>query len=238
MRLVTKYLLAGILFTRAGLKTVSVLALRLRIRTSAKTLLALHPQQRSTRRKLMLPISQMPWLVAFLVAIMPVFAVADQTDQRLDALFVVLQTSDDAGELVEVESSIWEIWYQSGQADIDSQMQEAAALLSVGEMMAAESIYARVITQLPMYSEGWNRRATVRFYMGDYEGSLADIRQTLKLEPRHFGAVWGLGMILGLQQDYDRAIAAFEQLLEIKPNSADARPRIESLKQALAKEAV
>jgi tetratricopeptide (TPR) repeat protein len=186
----------------------------------------------------MLPISRMPWVIAALVFIMPVFAVADQTDQRLDELFLILKTSDDADELLEVESSIWEIWYQSGQADIDSQMQEAAALMGAGDLMAAESIYAGVITQMPMYSEGWNRRATVRFYMGDYEGSLADIEQTLKLEPRHFGAVWGLGMILGLQQDYDRAIAAFEQLLEIKPNSVDARPRIESLKQALAKAAV
>lgn len=186
----------------------------------------------------MLSISRLPWLIAALVAIMPVFAAADQNDQRLDELFVLLQTSQDANELVEVEASIWEIWYESGKADIDGMMQEASELLSVGDLIAAESIYARIITAAPMFSEGWNRRATVRFYRGDYEGSLADIEQTLKLEPRHFGAIWGLGMILGLQQDYERAISAFEKLLEIKPNSQDARPRIESLKQALAKQAV
>ena len=67
---------------------------------------------------------------------------------------------------------------------------------------------------------------------------LADIEQTLKLEPRHFGAFWGLGMILGLQKDYQRAISAFEKLLEIKPNSRDARPRIELLKQKLARQSV
>ena len=78
----------------------------------------------------------------------------------------------------------------------------------------------------------------MRFYQQDYDGSLADIEQTLKLEPRHFGAIWGLGMILGLQQDYQRAILAFEKLLEIKPNSMDARPRIELLKEAMAKDAV
>ncbi len=55
---------------------------------------------------------------------------------------------------------------------------------------------------------------------------------------RHFGAIWGLGMILGLQQDYQRAIGAFEKLLEIKPNSRDAGPRIEMLKQAMARESV
>jgi len=78
----------------------------------------------------------------------------------------------------------------------------------------------------------------VRFYQHDYGCSLADIEQTLKLEPRHFGAIWGLGMILGLQQDYQRAIGAFDKLLEIKPNSRDAGPRIEMLKQAMARESV
>ena len=115
---------------------------------------------------------------------------------------------------------------------------EAGALVNAGELIVAESIYGRIIEQYPNFSEAWNRRATVRFYQRDYDGSLADIEQTLKLEPRHFGAIWGLGMIMGLQQDYQRAIIAFETLLEIKPNSQDARPRIEMLKQALAKQAV
>ena len=117
-------------------------------------------------------------------------------------------------------------------------MLEAGALVDSGDLTAAELIYADIIKQVPAFSEGWNRRATVRFYQRDYDGSLADIEQTLKLDPRHFGAIWGLGMILGLQQDYQRAISAFEKLLEIKPNSQDAGPRIEMLKQAMAKESV
>ena len=96
----------------------------------------------------------------------------------------------------------------------------------------------RIIEMAPRFAEGWNRRATVRFYQNDYAGSLDDIEQTLKLEPRHFGAFWGLGMILGSQRDYQRAIGAFEKLLEIKPHARDARPRIELLKQELAKQAV
>jgi tetratricopeptide (TPR) repeat protein len=141
--------------------------------------------------------------------------VADQTDDRLEGLFEMLRDSQDAEELIEVEANIWEIWYA-----------------------AAETIYASVIEQAPTFSEGWNRRATVRFYQRDYDGSLHDIEQTLKLEPRHFGAIWGLGMILGVQQDYERAIIAFEKLLEIKPNASDARPRIELLKQELARQSV
>ena len=178
------------------------------------------------------------WLVIALTLMAPAPGLADQTDQRLEALFDTLRTSSDTAELSEVEASIWEIWYDSGEADIDALMIEAGALASAGNLPAAEKVYARIIELAPGFSEGWNRRATVRFYQQDYDGSLADIEQTLKLEPRHFGAMWGLGMILGLQQNYQRAILAFEKLLEIKPNARDARPRIELLKEAMAYESV
>jgi tetratricopeptide (TPR) repeat protein len=169
---------------------------------------------------------------------LPLAGTADQTDQRLDDLFYTLQSSQDATLLLETESSIWEIWYESGKAGVDTLLGEAAELMGSGQLAAAESIYSRVIEAAPNFSEGWNRRATVRYYQRNYAGSLDDIEETLKLEPRHFGAIWGLGMILGAQRDYQRAILAFERLLEIKPHASDARPRIELLKQELAKEAV
>jgi tetratricopeptide (TPR) repeat protein len=181
---------------------------------------------------------RMLWLAAAMVLSVSAVVDADQTDLRLDDLFQTLQTSSDTGKLVEVEAEIWEIWYESGESEVDSLMRQGSALMVSGDMAAAETIYANIIERAPDFSEGWNRRATVRFYQGDYDGSLADIEQTLKLEPRHFGAIWGLGMILGLQQDYQRAISAFEKLLEIKPNAQDARPRIEVLRQALARESV
>lgn len=168
----------------------------------------------------------------------PMLGAADQTDQRLDGLFQTLQTSQDSTALGKAEATIWEIWYESGEDDIDALMLEAAALVRSGDLADAESIYSRIIEAVPQFSEGWNRRATVRFYQNDFAGSLDDIEQTLKLEPRHFGAIWGLGMILGSQRDYQRAINAFEMLLEIKPNAGDARPRIELLKQELAKASV
>ena len=173
-----------------------------------------------------------------LVGFFPMAGTADQTDQRLDGLFQTLKTSQDTTALGDAEAAIWEIWYASGKDDIDALMLEASALMRTGDLAGAELIYSRIIEAMPQFSEGWNRRATVRFYQNDYAGSLADIEQTLKLEPRHFGAIWGLGMILGSQRDYQRAINAFELLLEIKPNAGDARPRIELLKQELAKASV
>ncbi len=165
-------------------------------------------------------------------------ASSDQTNPRLDELFEQLQSSQDSLILVEVEAEIWEIWYDSGNEEIDALMAQGANSARVGNLSGAEEIYSQVIEQMPEFSEGWNRRATIRFYRNDYEGSLADIEETLRLEPRHFGAIWGLGMILGWQRDYERAILAFERLLELKPNAQDARPRIEMLKQEMAKEAV
>jgi tetratricopeptide (TPR) repeat protein len=183
-------------------------------------------------------IGRILWLTAALTLLGSATVGADQTDQRLDDLFQSLQTSSDSEKLIEVEAAIWEIWYHSGEEEIDSMMIQAAALVDSGNLIAAETLYGSIIQQSPGFSEGWNRRATVRFYQRDYDGSLADIQQTLKLEPRHFGAIWGLGMILGLQQDYQNAILAFEKLLEVKPNSVDARPRIKQLKEALARESV
>lgn len=173
-----------------------------------------------------------------LVGFVPVISTADQNDLRLDELFQTLKTSQDATALGQAEATIWDIWYESGNEDIDALLLEATELMGTGQLAAAESIYSRIIEAAPKFSEGWNRRATVRYYQRNYEGSLDDIEQTLKLEPRHFGAMWGLGMILGSQRDFQRAILAFERLLEIKPHASDARPRIELLKQELAKEAV
>ena len=179
----------------------------------------------------------LPVLFASLL-LAPSAAWCDQNDPRLDGLFVTLQTSADEAELIETEASIWDIWFASGNPQVDSKMAAAGDLMENGNLPAAEKIYTEVIELLPGFSEGWNRRATVRFYLRDLDGSLADIEETLRLEPRHFGAMWGLGMILGSRRDYDRAILAFERLLEIKPNSLDARPRIELLKRQMAGESV
>jgi tetratricopeptide (TPR) repeat protein len=181
------------------------------------------------------------WIIQLFFALalcLPLVSNGDQTDQRLEELFQTLRTSQDATVLNETEASIWEIWYASGREEIDGMMLEAAELVRMGKLVAAESIYSTIIEQAPDFSEGWNRRATVRFYRSNLDGSLEDIEQTLKLEPRHFGAFWGLGMILGSQRDFQRAISAFEKLLEIKPHATDARPRIELLKQELAKQSV
>ncbi len=177
-------------------------------------------------------------LAVGIALLLPTASMADQSDERLDELFFILQSSKSPVELQEAEFAIWEIWFDSGREDIDRLMKEAGKAVQSGELPQAEVLYSQVTDVLPEFSEGWNRRATVRYYRQDFEGSLDDIEITLRLEPRHFGAIWGLGMILGLERDFIGAIAAFERLLELKPNAHDARPRIELLKKKLAKSAI
>lgn len=186
----------------------------------------------------MRPLNSLLKMTLALALCFPAVGSSDQTDQRLEQLFATLQSGQNETVLLEAEAAIWDIWYESGEENVDELMLQAAELVRVGDLAAAENIYSEVIEALPGFSEGWNRRATVRFYQRDYAGSLADIEETLRLEPRHFGAIWGLGMILGSQRDFERAILAFERLLEIKPNSSDAPRRIELLKQELARESV
>lgn len=185
-----------------------------------------------------IPLKPIIQLVLGMALFVPAPIFSDQTDARLDALFATLKSSENSSVLRETEVNIWAIWFESGREDIDSLMEEAGVAVQSSQLAQAEKLYSQVIKMAPDFSEGWNRRATVRYYRQDFGGSIEDIQQTLALEPRHFGAIWGLGMILGRDRDFSGAITAFERLLEIKPNSRDAKPRIEILKQELNKSSV
>ena len=163
---------------------------------------------------------------------------SDQTDRRLDQLFATLQSNDDAVVQNETILSIWEIWYESGREDINKLMAEGEKAAQSGQLERAEQVFTKVIKNAPEFSEGWNRRATVRYYRLDYSGSLEDIQRTLELEPRHFGALWGKGMILGSQRNFSGAIQAFEQMLEIAPYSQDTIHRIELLRKEMEEESI
>ena len=163
-------------------------------------------------------------------------AEAGQDDDRLDALFARLQETADPAEARVVERLIWSIWYA-----YDGAATEVHVLMLAGEQAsrrrdyaAAERIFDRVVELDPGFAEGWNRRATVRYLRGDYVGSIADIRVTLGLEPRHFGALSGLGLCFMALQDHEQAVAAFEAALSINPHMSTARAHVEALRDSLA----
>ena len=102
--------------------------------------------------------------------------------------------------------------------------------LHLGQPQTAIDQFTGVIEAIPQFAEGWNRRATAYFMVGDFEASLRDIQQTLALEPRHFGALSGLSMILENTLQYDKAIQAEKLLLELMPENVLIKERIQLLR--------
>lgn len=157
-------------------------------------------------------------------------AVADQKDTRLPALFDRLLATEDDGEADTIEQEIWRIWYEIPDPKIQFMMAQGAQAMSVGDFDIALQIYDQIVADAPDYAEGWNRRATLNYLMGRFDASIADVQHVLALEPRHFGALSGMGLIYSAIEDDKSAIAWFGKALEVNPHMYSVRKRLEDLK--------
>ncbi len=160
-------------------------------------------------------------------------AQADQTKPELNALFDVLRSSTDLVEMSVAQNEIWIHWYElpADSTALQTIFDDGMRALHFGQPQIAVKHFSRVIESAPHFAEAWNRRATTFFMLGDFEASLADIQQTLALEPRHFGALSGLSMIFENTEQFDRAIQAELLLLDLMPNNGLIRARIDQLRQ-------
>ena len=168
-----------------------------------------------------------------LLALIALPAGADQADTRLDGLFVRLQETADPLEGEVITQRIWELWSAH-------ENERARSLLGLARQAMARHDFEEALARLdllvriePKFAEAWNARATLYFIMGAYDASIADVRRTLALEPRHFGAISGLGQILAAQGRDAEAIGAFERALEVNPHMAGPRISIERLRERL-----
>ncbi|HEX6119256.1 MAG TPA: tetratricopeptide repeat protein [Dongiaceae bacterium] len=158
---------------------------------------------------------------------------ADQTDPRLKALFENLRTAPSPGAAADVEGQIWAIWVESGDPSLDQVFQLGSQAMAIGDTNTALKIFDTIVEKAPNFAEGWNKRATIYYMMGNYEASLADIDRTLELEPHHFGALAGLGLVnIGLDRD-EAALDAFQRVLKVDPQSQSAKQNIEFVKQRI-----
>jgi tetratricopeptide (TPR) repeat protein len=137
--------------------------------------------------------------------------------RQLDELFARLKTAKTEDEGDGVVSEIWKVWQQSGDAEFDEKMQQAILLMGQGIGTLAMPILDDIVKRLPDWAEGWNKRATMLYLMGEHDRSLADIERVLALEPRHFGALAGTGLIRIEKGEYREALAAFRRALAINP---------------------
>jgi tetratricopeptide (TPR) repeat protein len=153
--------------------------------------------------------------------------------ERLDQLFDQLKVAKSEAEGLAIEEQIVALWLQSGDARIDAKMDQAISAMDTGAFALALRYLDDIVRMRPDYAEGWNKRATVYYALGGYQESLDDIDKTLALEPRHFGAIAGKGLVmleLGLDE---QALDAFKQALEIDPQLTQIRTEVMLLEDKL-----
>ena len=141
---------------------------------------------------------------------------ADRT-RGLDFLFGALKAAPDEASAKHVEARIWALWMQTPSDTAALLMVRAKAAMDAQKADVALKLLDAVVKLRPDYVEAWNRRATLYYLKNDYAHSLEDIRQVLVREPRHFGALAGLGMIMQDIGEEKRALEAFRKALAVNP---------------------
>lgn len=163
----------------------------------------------------------------------------DQTNQqKLDQLFSELKRAQNERAATRIASRIAETWTNSGSANVDLMMGWSKKAMDEQKFDIALDFLDQVTTMRPNYAEGWNRRATVHFMMHNFAKSMADIEQTLELEPRHFGAIAGMAQIFKARGDKQLAFNAYQRVLEIYPMMRNAQNEVATLSEELAGEAI
>lgn len=160
-------------------------------------------------------------------------ALAGPREDQLDKMFGRLKETTSETEASALTQAIWILWTTSDDSNVNDMMRRGIRLMGAQSYADALEIFDRMVKYAPEFAEGWNKRATVHYMMGNFTESVADIQKTLALEPRHFGALSGLGMInMELERQAD-ALKAFEAALKANPFLPGARQQIQELKKKL-----
>ncbi len=161
---------------------------------------------------------------------------ADQTAEELPALFTLLASEKDPNASKAIEGQIWQLWLEAPDKNAASLISQVSQAMAVGQLDIALRLSNQLVDSSPDFAEGWNKRATVHYLMENFDNSVADIRETVRLEPRHFGAISGLGLIFMRTKNMQAALEAFEQVLAISPASINAQQSAERARSELGRE--
>jgi tetratricopeptide (TPR) repeat protein len=168
-----------------------------------------------------------PVVAALLPILLAVMPVAAQT-AKLDELFTQLSDADPK-ESKRIEREIWAEWSKSGSPAMDLLLERGRKAMQDGDIPAAIEHLTALTDHAPDFAEGWNALATAYFQAGDYGPSIEDIGKTLTLNPRHFGALSGLGLIFEQLGDSARALEAYKAALAIHPQLEGITESVERL---------
>ena len=168
----------------------------------------------------------------------PAAPVEATPQNKLDGLFTELKRERNEKAAERIAGRIWEEWGRSGSASIDLMMEWSKTAMDGRKFDVALDFLDQVVTMRPTYSEGWNRRATVHFMMNNFSKSMSDINQTLRLEPRHFGALAGMAEILKNGGKKELALNAWQRVLDVYPMMRSAQTEVATISEELAGEAI
>ena len=163
---------------------------------------------------------------------------AKLADMRVMPALVQALRDDDGRVRVAAQDVMWTIWLRSGNDEIDALMAEGIRLMEAEQYPEAVEVFDQIIARAPKFAEGYNKRATVYYLMLEFEKSIADIHQTLELNPVHFGALSGMGLCyLGLVEPR-QALEWFERAVAVNPHMNTIQSYIQQIREFLRNQAL
>ncbi|QDL93554.1 tetratricopeptide repeat protein [Paroceanicella profunda] len=149
-------------------------------------------------------------------------------DEELGILLERL-AQEDAPAPERIEQRVIELWSESGSDTADLLLRRGQDALNAEDYEAAVEHFSALIDHEPEFAEAWNARATT-FFMMDLPGlSVPDIEHTLALNPKHFGALAGLGIILEQTGELKGALAAYRAAQALNPHREQVNDSVERL---------
>tara|TARA_Y100000589_G_C27114197_1_gene613519 strand:- start:31 stop:642 length:612 start_codon:yes stop_codon:yes gene_type:complete len=179
----------------------------------------------------------------FIIFIFYIFAqsasAADKQISELNKLFAQLKALSNVEEAKKVEDKIWQLWTTHPSEDtLTELLAKGSEYMMQNQLTSAHNVFSKVIELDPKWAEGWNKRATVLYMMGNFELSQKDIDMVLSLEKRHFGALSGQGLVQTALENYEKAIDSYIEAHKIYPSSQSTLQMIEQLSILLQKESI
>ena len=139
----------------------------------------------------------------------------------------------------DIEQKIWKLWSQHPtNQNLTIKLEEGSELVRNQKLLKAIEIFSEVIKIDPEWAEAWNKRATVLYMLGDYQGSQDDIDKVLNLEKRHFGALAGQGLVNIKLENYEKAIESYEKAQEIYPSMKSPKIMIKQIKELIKQQLI
>ena len=166
-------------------------------------------------------------------------AISENNTDKLNELFLKLETEQNIITASKIESKIWKLWTtHPTEPKLTELLAEGSYFMSQNQLANAHEMFSKAIELDPNWAEAWNKRATVLYLMGNYDLSQNDIDMVLSLEKRHFGALAGQGLVQTALNNYQSAINSYQEVEKIYPSMQSPKLMIPKLKELIKKQSI